>query len=132
MAVSKSIRVGVLTGSSASVVACIKKLLSSSSSDTSQHIIVRGCFCTADRAQQVKASQKNNTNNNFESHVGVDAEDMDSLRSAFQDCDRVMAVTPLDHAAGFGQDAAKSINRYLQSHQLRGDKKYSAATIVTH
>jgi uncharacterized protein YbjT (DUF2867 family) len=49
-------------------------------------------------------------NNNFESHVGVDAEDLDSLRSAFQDCDRVFAVTPLDHAAGFGQDAAKSKN----------------------
>ena len=72
--------------------------------------IVRGCFRTAHRAQQVQASLSNNSSNNFESHVGVDAEDMDSLRSAFQDCDRVMAVTPLDHTAGFERDAAKSMN----------------------
>jgi uncharacterized protein YbjT (DUF2867 family) len=120
MATSNSIRVGVLTGSSASGLACIKKLLSSSSS--SDTIIVRGCFRTADRAQQVQESlmlpsENNNSNNNtgtttvlYESHVGVDAEDLDSLRSAFQDCDRVFAVTPLDHAAGFGQDATKSKN----------------------
>jgi NAD(P)H dehydrogenase (quinone) len=106
-----SLRVGVLTGSSASGLACIKKLLSSSSDIN--NIIVRGCFRTADRAQQVQESLMANNNNNmslFESHVGVDAEDVDSLRSAFQDCDRVFAVTPLDHAAGIGQDAAKSKN----------------------
>jgi uncharacterized protein YbjT (DUF2867 family) len=96
--------IAVITGSSASGASCIKKLLSKKSPG----VRVRGCFRTQERADAVKATVVEGES--YESHVGVDANDMDSLKAALEGVDRALLVTPLDYKAGLHNDAIKSIN----------------------
>lgn len=110
----------MITGSSATGVACMKKLLSqaattassSSASSSVPALTVRGCFRSPDKVAVVRAAlPTENISYSYEAHpYNVDATDIDSLHQALEGVDRALLVTPLDYKAGMKEDAAKSIN----------------------
>jgi uncharacterized protein YbjT (DUF2867 family) len=120
-------RIAVLAGSSASGTACIKKLLlANSSSNTSNNLMVRGCFRTQERADFIQQSTVDkfptSCRATYESHVGMDANHTDTLKRALEGVDRAMLVTPLDYSAGMQNDAANSI-RMIQAAKEMGVKR---------
>jgi uncharacterized protein YbjT (DUF2867 family) len=100
--------IAVITGSSASGIACIKKLLSNKTPGLGG----RGCFRSQERADAIRATlgALADTDGAYESHVGVDANNVDTLKSALKGADRALFVTPLDYSAGMQNDARNSIN----------------------
>lgn len=110
--------VAVITGSSASGVACMRALLEAppGTGVTS----VRGCFRSQARADDVDAQLRTaaaaGTGPLYGSVVGVDAADVESLRRALRGADRALLVTPLDYGAGLQDDAANSINMIRAAH----------------
>jgi len=71
-------------------------------------LIVRGCFRSQERADTTQSRLSDLTA--YESHVGIDANNIDSLKTALEGVDRALLVTPLDYSAGLQNDAANSIN----------------------
>lgn len=110
-------KVAVITGSSASGLACMGNLLmktvSSSKTAGATDLIVRGCFRRQGRAATARSSlpiEALEKRTRYEVRPYVDAADMDSLRKALEGVDRAMLVTPLDYREGIAEDANKSIN----------------------
>ncbi|CAB9519609.1 NmrA family [Seminavis robusta] len=109
------VKIAVITGSSASGLACMQRLLVSNSGIS----LVRGCF----RRQGIAATRPSslplrNATSKYESVAHIDAADVDSLRRALQGMDRALLVTPLDYKAGVQQDAQKSINMIQAAHEV--------------
>jgi uncharacterized protein YbjT (DUF2867 family) len=116
-------RIAVIAGSSASGTACIKKLLLQSNSS---NLIVRGCFRTQEKADLIQSTvpAASATAPTYESHVGMDANHIDTLKRALEGVDRAMLVTPLDYSAGMQNDAANSI------HMIQAAKEMGVKRIV--
>jgi uncharacterized protein YbjT (DUF2867 family) len=121
------VKIAVITGSSASGLACMHKLLSQAAFQ-SPVTLVRGCFRRQGMAATTRSSLPlqnlvaSNSNCKYESYPYVDALNMDSLRKALQGMDRALLVTPLDYKAGLQDDAQKSINM-IQAAQQVGVKR---------
>jgi uncharacterized protein YbjT (DUF2867 family) len=123
--------VAVIPGSSASGRACLRKLLErapDSSGGATTTTVVRACFRSQFRADGVHRKLMGEGGSTtatsaataadsaapprvwYESFVGVDARDVDSLKRALEGAHRALLVTPLDHNLGLQNDAANSIN----------------------
>ena len=98
--------VAILTGSSNSGRSCFSKLLRSSAT-ASGGLSLRPCFRSEERAAGFRVAEAVDAGADI--RVGVDAADPASLRGALEGAHTAVLVTPLDHARGFGQDAAYSI-----------------------
>lgn len=120
------VKVAVITGNSASGLACMQKLLSNAS--TSPVSLVRGCFRVQGRAATARSSlplsQLNRKDCKYDVFPFVNATDMDSLRRALEGIDRAMLVTPLDYHAGLQDDAAKSI------HMIKAAQEVGVSRVV--
>lgn len=97
-------RIAIIAGSSASGASCIKNLLSI------PELIVKGCFRTQERADTTQSSLPPYEAGAYESHVGIDANQIDTLKRALEGVDRALLVTPLDYSVGLQNDVANSIN----------------------
>lgn len=115
------VKISVITGSSASGLACLKALLSkahqqqSSQSTTKKPPLlelVRGCFRLQGKAATIRSSLplRGLVDCKYESIPFVDATDKDSLRRALEGIDRALVVTPQDYKDGLQYEAIKSIN----------------------
>lgn len=102
----------MLTASSASGRACVKRLL------FADDVHVRACFrseakkvaCVPSLLEEAGWSSTTADASHLDSLVNIDAGDVASLRGALKGADAAVVVTPLDYARGFGMDAEYSIN----------------------
>ena len=103
------VKIAVITGNSASGLACLQRLLLQASS-TGSPKVVRGCFRMQGKAATTRSSLplRGLPPKTYESFAHVDASDPDSLRRALEGMDRALLVTPLDYRAGMQDDAQKS------------------------
>jgi uncharacterized protein YbjT (DUF2867 family) len=116
------VKIAVITGNSASGLACMQTLLARAIHSTNQVSLVRGCFRRQGKAATTRSSlplQRLGKNCQYEAFPYVDASDPDTLRRALEGMDRALLVTPLDYTAGMQDDAAKSI-RMIQAAQQVG------------
>ena len=115
------VKIAVITGSSASGLACLQRLLLTSTSPHSIITQVRGGFRRQGKAATFRSSLplQGLPPKLYEAVSGVDATDTDSLRRALEGMDRALLVTPLDYRAGLQDDALKSI-RMIQAAQEVG------------
>lgn len=113
-------KIAVLTGSSASGLACLQKLLFKAGSSPHLGMRVRGCFRLQGKAATTRSSLplQGLPHDTYEPFPRVDAADLDSLRKALEGMDRALLVTPLDYRAGLQDDAQKSINMITAAQEV--------------
>jgi len=115
-------KVAVITGSSASGLACMKSLLQKTISESSPvDLIVRGCFRLRGRAATARSSLPAEAlQESYEVHTHIDATDIDSLRRALEGVERAMLVTPSGgrRRQSVANDAANSINMIQASKEV--------------
>lgn len=102
--------VAIITASSQSGKACLKKILEDSSSNVS---VVRAVFRTHRRAEETFESLRTEMDQSpikVQSVVGIDAEEPSSLLKAVEGATFALVVTPLDHSRGFSRDSQLSMN----------------------
>lgn len=107
------VKIAVITGNSASGLACMQTLLGKAHVSNTAVSVVRGCFRMQGKSATTRSSLPLRglpKTCKYETFPFVDATDKDRLRRALEGMDRALLVTPLDYKAGVQEDAAKSIN----------------------